>query len=137
MKNLLNNILSITAIGLFFVLVTATSKEEDICFLNVKIERTPTGFNITNEDDFLYEDLQMRITKILIDSSRLPTVIVDTTLVYELTTTELDINANREFPFSDFKANDDSFPSDDIQDFSLLIESTSPENGYCFFQELI
>jgi len=67
MKNLILNLLTFIAFGVFFLLATATSEDE--CFYNMEVERTATGLAVTNNNDFNYTNLELIISKTVINDS--------------------------------------------------------------------
>ncbi len=135
MKNVFLNFLSFISICFFFLLITATSVEGDFCYLNIEMTRTPLGFEVKNQDDFNYNDLQLIITKTLIDSSQLPKIVPYTNMNYELNGGLLEINVKKEFLLADFKSNSGAIPSNDLTEFRIQILASSPKNGLCGFDK--
>ena len=130
MKQLLRNILTFTAFGAFFLMATATSQDE--CFYNMEAERTAAGLTLTNNNDFIYTDLTMVIHESIEGTAVAPSI-VDSTIRYTLTVSDLGISETREFLFRDFRTADGTFPVDTLSGFYFSVSGSAPEEDGCFF----
>ena len=134
MKQLLRNILTFIAFGVFFLMATATSEDE--CFYNMEAERTAEGLTLTNNNDFVYTDLTIVILE-TIEGTAVPPSIVDSTIRYTIDGQDLGISETREFLFSDFRATDNTSPIDTLEGFYLSVTGSSSEEENCFFDAVL
>lgn len=131
MKNLILNLLSFSALALFFILATATSQEEDFGAYKMKIETTTGGIIISNEDSFDY-------TNLIVSVNTLDTLKADS-LVFKSFSTQnpisIKINESDTLFFSDLEAQPGEFASDTLKRFSVNVDGSCPDHDFCGFSE--
>lgn len=131
MKNLILNLLSFSALALFFILATATSQEEDFGSYKMKIERNTNGIIISNEDNFDYTSINVSVTTV--DTFKIDSVVFKSFSPQD--PVEIKSNESDTLFFSDLKTSTNEFASDTLKRFSVSVDGNCPDHDFCGFSK--